>query len=252
MPDMTIRADNNRFAATLLVLFAVVWMLLAIDPWYRSDWLLENVLVFVALPVLLLTHRRLPLSRISYGCIFFFLCLHEVGAHHTYAEVPYDAWWQALTGLTLSDALGAERNHFDRAVHFTWGLLLTYPIREVVIRVSGVRGFWGYLLPFLVVVSTSPIYELIEWFAAEVFGGELGMAYLGTQGDIWDAHKDTMMATLGGLTASIVIAGVHASIDRDFAREWSDSLTVKRRQPMGEYEIERLLAERHRHEGDGQ
>ena len=249
---MTIRAENHRFAATLLVLFAVVWMLLAIDPWYRKDWLLENVLVFVAIPVLLLMHRRLPLSRISYGCIFLFLCMHEVGAHHTYAEVPYDAWWQALTGSTVSDALGTERNHFDRAVHFTWGLLLTYPIREVVIRVSGVRGFWGFLLPFLVVVSTSTIYELIEWFAAEVFGGELGMAYLGTQGDIWDAHKDTMMATLGSLMASSVIAGVNASIDRDFAREWSDSLTVKRRQPLGEYEIERLLAEKHRHESDGQ
>ncbi len=75
---------------TLFVLFLLVWTALAISPWYRSDWLLENMIVFVAVPLLLVMYRHLPLSKISYSLIFIFLCLHEVGSHYTYAEVPYD------------------------------------------------------------------------------------------------------------------------------------------------------------------
>lgn len=236
--------SNNRFAISLLAAYSLVWILCAINPWYPQDWLLENVLVFIGLPALLFVHLRMPLSKISYACIFVFLCLHSVGSHYTYAEVPYDRWFEVLTGRPLGDGLGTQRNHYDRLVHFTWGLLLTYPIREIVIRVSLVRGFWAYLLPFLVVTSTSTIYELIEWWAAVVFGGDLGMAYLGTQGDIWDSHKDTSMAMVGSLVASIVIAGISASINRDFAREWTESLRIKRAQPLGEVEIRRLLEER--------
>jgi putative membrane protein len=241
---MTYRTNNNRFAVTALAIFLVIWTVFAINPSYRHDWLLENVLVFLGVPALVLLHRHLPLSRISYGLILLFLCLHSVGAHYTYSEVPYDRWFESMTGTTLSSVLGMERNHFDRLVHFCWGLLLTYPLREVVIRVSNVRGFWAYLLPFLVVISTSTIYELIEWMAAVMFGGELGVAYLGTQGDVWDAQKDTTLALVGSLMASICVATISASLNRDFAREWVDSLRVRRLEPLGEYEIERLLERR--------
>lgn len=195
----------DRFALTLLAAFAVVWVIAAIDPWYPDDWLLENMLVFIGVPVLFLIHRKAPLSRTSYIFVFVFFCLHEVGAHHTYAEVPYDRWFEALTGVTLSETLGWERNHFDRLVHFLWGVLLTLPIRELVMRSGRIRGFMSFLVPFLIVVSSSTIYELIEWQAALLFGGDLGMAYLGTQGDIWDAHKDTTLAVTGGLLANIGI-----------------------------------------------
>lgn len=237
---------NDRFALTLLAAFLVVFAVLAYAPWFRSDWLLENVIVFVGVPALILMHPRLPLSKISYSCLFVFLCLHEVGAHYTYAEVPYDQWFESLFGKGLNEMLGFERNHFDRSVHFLWGLLLTYPIREMVIRVSGVRGFWAYLLPFLVVISTSTIFEVFEWLAAVVFGGDLGVAYLGTQGDEWDAQKDMTLAMFGSLLATFVVAGVVASLNRDFAREWSESLTVKRREPLGEVEIARLRTARER------
>lgn len=200
----------DRFALALLSIFVIVWVIAAIDPWYPDDWLLENVLVFVGVPVVLLIHRRNPLSRESYVCLFVFFCLHEVGAHHTYAEVPYDSWFEALTGITLSDSLGWERNHFDRLVHFLWGLMLTVPIRELIMRSGQVRGFMSYLVPFLVIVSSSTIYELIEWQAALLFGGDLGMAYLGTQGDVWDAHKDTLLALSGALLANTGI-WVHES-----------------------------------------
>ena len=134
-------------------------------------------------------------------------------------------------------------------MHFGWGLLLTYPIREVVLRVSQSRGFWAYLLPFLIVISTSTIYELLEWLAALVFGGDLGIAYLGTQGDVWDAQKDMALALVGSLLATLLVGALNALLDRDFAREWNESLRVKHAEPLGEYEIARLMSERDAHDG---
>jgi putative membrane protein len=245
---MRLASGHDRFALTLLLIFTVVWTALAIQPWYRSDWLLENVVVFVAVPAVLLMHRHLPLSKISYSLIFVFLCLHEVGAHYTYSEVPYDLWVESLTGTGLNIRLAWERNHFDRVMHFLYGLLITYPVREIVLRVSRARGFWAYLLPLLVVVSTSTTFELLEWAAALVFGGELGVAYLGTQGDVWDAQKDMSLAAAGGLVATVTIASANSVLDRDFAREWLESLQVKHPEPLGEVEIARLLAKKHREE----
>ncbi len=235
---------GRRYPIVLLAVFALLFVALGWSPWYRDAWLLENLLVFAAVATLVATYRRLPLSNISYTCLFVFLSLHEVGSHYTYSEVPYDDWSRALFGQSLSSVLGLERNHFDRLIHFLYGVLITYPVREVFLRVANAAGFWGYLFPLLVVMSTSLLYELIEWGAAVVFGGDLGMAYLGTQGDIWDAHKDSALATLGALLASVVIAVVHSTLDRDFAREWAESLTVKQPEPLGEVAIERMIEER--------
>lgn len=235
---------HRRFAATLLAIFLAVFVALAWSPSYREDWLLENVLVFALVPFFVATYRRLPLSKISYVCLLVFLCLHEIGSHYTYAEVPYDALFESLFGHSLDEALGWDRNHFDRLVHFLYGVLITYPVREIFLRVANARGFWGYLFPLLVVMSTSLIFELLEWAAASIFGGDLGMAYLGTQGDVWDAHKDSALATLGSLLASIVIAGIHAGLDRDFTREWVESLRVKQASPLGEVAVEQMLEAR--------
>ena len=155
------------------------------------------------------TFRSLPLSRISYTLIFLFLCLHAVGAHYTYSLVPYAKWIEALTGVEVGDGAGLDRNHFDRIVHFCYGLLLAYPVREIFLRVAAVRGFWGYFLPLDLTMSTSMGYELLEWGAAEFFGGDLGVAFLGTQGDPWDAQKDMALASLGALVAMSVTAGLN-------------------------------------------
>lgn len=235
--------EHDRFALLMLVAFLVFWGLLAIQPMYRGDWLLENVLVFVAIPVLVSLHPILPLSKISYTQIFIFLCLHEIGAHYTYAAVPSGE---------LLDFIGGDRNHYDRLVHFSYGLLLTYPVREIVLRVSRARGFWTYLLPWLIVISTSTLFELLEWLAALVFGPDLGIAFMATQGDVWDTQKDMALAALGSTIATFVIARVNSVLDRDFAREWADSLTVKRREPLGEVELARLLANMDAEEGDDQ
>ena len=229
---------HRRFAVGVFAAFAVVFVALAWAPSYRDDWLLENVLVFLLVPFFVVTYRRLPLSRLSYLSILCFLVLHEVGSHYTYSEVPYDAAFEAAFGRSLDALLGWERNHYDRVVHFLYGVLITYPTREIFLRVANVRGLWGYLFPLLVVMSSSLLFEMIEWVAALIFGGELGMAYLGTQGDVWDSHKDSVLATAGSMVALLAIAATHAVFDRDFAREWVESLRVKQPLPLGEFDFD--------------
>jgi putative membrane protein len=223
-----------RYVSTLLGLLTLLWAGLAIEPFDRKAWLLENALLVVAIVLLAATYRRFPLSLISYTLIFLFLCLHTLGSHYTYAEVPYDDWWASLSGATFNELVGWERNNFDRVVHFCYGLLIAYPIRELFLRIAGVRGFWGYFLPLDLTMSTSMLFELIEWFVAEVFGGDLGVAYLGTQGDVWDAHKDMALASLGALLAMSVTAFVNSRSKRDFAYEWIESLRIKSATPLNE------------------
>jgi putative membrane protein len=236
--------SHERYPRVLFALLALISILLGIAPHDRADWLLENALLFVGVGVLVATRNALPLSRLSYTLIFLFLCLHAVGAHYTYSLVPYDAWVEALTGRTLSSLTGWRRNHFDRLVHLCYGLLLAYPAREVFLRVADVRGFWGYFLPLDVVMATSMLYELIEWGAASAFGGDLGTAYLGTQGDPWDAHKDMALASVGAVVAMATTAAVNWRFQRDFARAWADSLRVKHHEPLGEDALARRIRER--------
>jgi len=235
------RLSHRQYFTFLSVLFALVWAALAISPHYRSDWLLENTLVFAFVIGLGISWPWFTFSRISMTLIFIFLCLHEIGAHYTYAEVPYDEWFKSLTGVTFNETVGWQRNNFDRVIHFSYGLLLAYPIREIYLRIANVRGFWGYFLPLDLTMSTSMIFELFEWAAAELFGGDLGMAYLGTQGDIWDAQKDMALASLGALIAMLATMLINLALQQDFAREWAESLKVTGREPLGETAIKRMM-----------
>jgi putative membrane protein len=228
---MSANPSYRRYLTALTAIFAVIWFALAIEPLHRNDWLLENVLVIVFILIALASYKRFVFSRVSMTLIFLFLCIHTVGAHYTYSEVPLDSWWSSLTGRSLKELTGWERNHFDRFVHLCYGLMLACPIREIFLRIANVRGFWGYFLPWDLTLSTSMIYELIEWAAAEIFGGELGMAFLGTQGDIWDAHKDMALAGLGATIAIAIMVAVNLYTQRDFAREWAESLRVKQAEP---------------------
>jgi len=196
---------HQKYLLTLSAVFLIVFVALGISPHYRSDWLLENVLVVIFAVIILLSYRYFPLSRLSYTLIFLFMLLHQVGSHYTYAEVPYDAFFVSYFNFSLNEFLGWERNNFDRVVHFLYGLLLVFPVKEMYCRIARAEGFWGYLFPVVLTMASSMIYELIEWGAAEVFGGDLGMAYLGTQGDIWDAHKDMALASLGALIAMLIM-----------------------------------------------
>lgn len=193
--------------AVLLAAFAAIWAALAIAPRYREDWLLENVLVFVAVPLLVHAHRRLPLSAGAYGALFAFLVLHEIGAHYTYSEVPYDAWAQRWAGASIDAAFGFSRNHYDRAIHFAYGLLVMPAVVELLDARARPAGIWRWIVPLAFVASHSVLYELIEWIAALAFGGDLGTAYLGTQGDPWDAQRDMALA-LAGSGAGLLLAAL--------------------------------------------
>jgi putative membrane protein len=238
---MLSQIPHRRFLFLLTGLLGIEFVVLAIAPNDRRDWLLENVLLVLFVSAMFASYRKLMLSRISYLLIFLFLSLHLIGAHYTYAQVPYDRWFESLAGRSLNSLLGWERNNFDRVVHSCYGLLLAYPVREVFLRIARLRGFWGYFFPLDITMSTSMLYELIEWGAAAAFGGELGQAYLGTQGDIWDAHKDMAFASLGALITMLITAAINVRLQRDFAAEWNESLRVKGRRPLGEDEMRRLL-----------
>lgn len=214
---------------------------MAIAPYDREAWVLENVFVLLGVIFIAATYRSIPLSRISYTLVFVFLCLHVLGSHYTYSLTPYDEWFQTIIGFSVDEAMGFKRNHYDRMIHFAYGLLLAYPLRELFIRIANVKGFWGYLFPLVITISSSAIYELVEWGAAEIFGEDIGIAYLGTQGDVWDAQKDMALASLGAFIAIIITALININLQRDFAREWNESLNVKRKRPLGEDEIMRML-----------
>ena len=184
---------QHRLQSGLLIWYVLFWAWMAISPVDRHDWLLENVLAVGCVGLLVWTRRWFQFSTLSYILITIFLTIHAVGAHYTYARVPFGFW--------LQDLLHAERNPFDRLVHFAYGLLLAYPIREVLMRLAGVRGAWSYFLPVSAVLAQSGLFELIEAVAASLVSPELGAAYLGTQGDEWDAQKDMASALTGALVA---------------------------------------------------
>lgn len=180
----------------MMLWLVVIWIIAAIKPLYPRDWLLENLLVFIWCGLLIFTYRRFQFSNLSYGLFIVFLSLHLPGSHYTYAETPFGFW--------LQDWFGFERNHYDRIVHFSFGLLVAYPMREILLRKSGLITSWSYFITLNCIVAFSAIYEIIEAITAMTVSPELGAAYLGTQGDEWDAHKDAGLATLGAIIAMLV------------------------------------------------
>jgi len=186
---------HNRPLQLMVAWLLLVWTLAAIEPFNRRDWLLENLLVFLYSGLLAASYRRFAFSNLSYGLFTLFLSLHLVGAHYTYEHTPPGFWLQGL--------LDVERNHYDRLVHFAFGLLLAYPFREILLRAARVRPAWSYFLAVNGILAFSAFYELLEGAVAAIVSPELGAAYLGTQGDSWDAQKDSFLALSGATLAML-------------------------------------------------
>lgn len=189
---------HNHLLQGLFGWYILIWGLLAISPVDRRDWFLENILALLLVGILVATHRSFPFSDLSYVLITLFLTLHAIGAHYTYAEVPF--------GFSMKSLFELERNHFDRVAHFASGLLLTYPIRELFVRQAQIRGGWTYVLPVVTLLALSGFFEVIESWVAQIVSPELGDAYLGTQGDIWDAQKDMTAALCGSILSMGITA----------------------------------------------
>jgi len=194
---------HNRPLQALVLWLVLLWAVTAYRPLYPRDWLLENLLVFFYAALLVATYRRFAFSNRSYALFTVFLSLHLVGAHYTYAEVPLGFWVQ--------DALGLARNHYDRLVHFAFGLLIAEPFRELLRRAAGVRPGWAEVLAVVTVAGFSGFYESLEAITAMIVSPELGMAYLGTQGDPWDAQKDGALA-IGGAALAMLAVRARASL----------------------------------------
>ncbi len=221
----------------LFFIFSLVWVWAAIDPAYPDDWLLENYLVFIFVPFIILLSRYFRLSKLSYTLITLFMCMHVIGSHYTYAEVPF--------GYTLQEWFATERNMYDRLVHFSFGLLLAYPMREVFYRIARARSFWSYWLPIELNLAFSALYEIIEWLAAAHVDPVAGLAFLGAQGDIWDAQKDMLLAALGATIAMMAAMLVRWALDNDFLKNMKESLILdKNDHPHGEVELMRLWRNR--------
>lgn len=142
-----------------------------------------------------------PLSRASFTAAIAFLTLHTLGAPYLYSFTPYDDWSQSLLGFRISDLFGFERNHYDRLVHFSYGLLMAVPVREFERRYLGLSAGLASVLAIECILATSAAYELLEWLVAIVFTPDYAESFLGQQGDPFDAQKDMALATAGAITS---------------------------------------------------
>jgi putative membrane protein len=196
----------------LLVIVALAVVVSGIGPYDRTTWWLEVFPILIAAPVLVATHRRFPLTGLTYTLIAIHALILALGGHYTYARVPLGFWVQ--------EALGLARNHYDRLGHVAQGFVPAIIAREILLRTTPLRrGGWLFVLVSAVCLSISAIYEFIEWWAA-LLGGESATDFLGTQGDVWDTQWDMFLAFLGAIVAQLTVSGLH---DRRLA-----ALTVSR------------------------
>ncbi len=189
------RFHVRSYKSWMVGLYALVWLWSAIEPFSRSDWLLENLLVFIGLPVVFFLNRRYDFSPLSIGAIFLFFIFHSIGAHYTYAEMPLFHWFSVWFGL--------GRNHYDRVVHFLFGFLLFQPMFECFYKAGSACSMAGFVALCLL-ISLSSLYEILEWLVVISVYPELGAQFLGIQGDEWDSQKDHALGALGAFIAYVI------------------------------------------------
>lgn len=181
-----------------LALFAayLVWFgILAVNPYSREVWFAENLPIVLIVAGLAATYKRFRFSNASYLLMSALVFLHTAGGHYTFERVPFGF---------VTDLFGFTRNHFDRIAHFSVGFY-AYPIAELIFRKGytkskGLLAFTGITAIFTV----AAVYEIIEWWYAAAADPEAGIAFLGSQGDIWDAQKDMLADGLGSICASVL------------------------------------------------
>jgi putative membrane protein len=189
---------DNRFFQGICAAIVVLLAVTAYHPDKVFDWALENGCVAIVLIGIFGSYRRMAFSDLSYLLMFVYLCIHEMGAHYKYSDVPIGEW--------LKPILHTTRNHYDRISHFSFGLLLAYPMREIAMRKLRVTGKWLYYLPVECVLAFSAVYEILEAFMATILTPERGEEFVGMQGDMWDSQEDMFVAGLGSVIGVLIIA----------------------------------------------
>ena len=196
-----------REPTALLIIGSALLVWSGIHPFDRTTWILEVFPIFLAVPLLLATARRFPLTPLAYRLIFVHALILMLGGHYSYAKVPLGFWMQDLFGFT--------RNHYDRIGHFAQGFVPAIIAREILIRRSPLQpGRWLFAIVLCVCLAISACYEFIEWWSA-LIGGSAADAFLGTQGDPFDTQADMFMALIGAFLAQVLLARVH---DRQIAK----------------------------------
>jgi len=196
---------KNIWLIAFIAVFISVWIASISGTTDITNWFLENTLTFIFVGFLMLSYRRFQFSDLSYLLICIYLCLHVYGSKYTYAENPFGYW--------LKDVFHTSRNHYDRIVHFSFGFLLAYPMREMFLKWLKYPTWVAWLLPIEITLSISAFYELIEWAVADIFFKAQGDAYLGTQGDIWDSQKDVFLAFSGAIIATTIVSIVKKALN---------------------------------------
>jgi putative membrane protein len=192
---------DRRYYAVLLTMLGAVSVWSAIQPHDRFTWYLEVFPVMLALPMLLLTYKRFPFSRLAYGLMLVHAIILLIGGHYTYAEMPLFSW--------LRDVNGWDRNYYDRLGHVAQGFIPAIVAREILLRTSPLRpGKWLFFLVLCIALAISALYEMLEWWVAVASGSD-AVAFLATQGDIWDTQWDMFLALLGALAALLLLSGWH-------------------------------------------
>ncbi len=178
----------------LAALYFIIWAILAIDPVMRDVWWAENIPVMAVFALLVATFRKFRFSNTAYVLMSVWLVLHTIGGHYTFAHVPFDF---------ITDLFGHERNHFDRLGHYSIGFY-AFPVAELLTRKGQAKPVVVSLFGLFAIMALAAGYEIIEWWYAALAGGDAGIEFLGSQGDIWDAQKDMLADTLGAVTALII------------------------------------------------
>jgi putative membrane protein len=185
----------------LLVSLVVCLSASAVGAHDRFTWFLEVAPIFVGVPVLVATYRRIPLTPLAYRLIFVHALILMVGGHYTYAEVPLGYW--------MKDLFGFARNHYDRIGHFAQGFVPAILAREILLRKTPLRSRgWIFFLVTCVCLAISACYEFVEWGTAVATGSKAD-AFLGTQGDPWDTQWDMLWALIGSVTSQLVLGRRH-------------------------------------------
>ena len=173
---------------------------------FPEEQALQHSATVVALVLLTVCARKEWLSTAAFTCLVGMLWLHILGARYIYSYVPYHEWFTTLCGSSPAEWFGWQRNHYDRLVHFCFGMLSIFPLYEVATRYGRLSPRWAILLSLFAIMTISAAYEIFEWMIAVVMAPDYAEAYNGQQGDVWDPQKDMALALAGSLVAAALMA----------------------------------------------
>lgn len=195
----------DKFRAVVFGIFLSLFGLSFVNAPFLKHQYLQHCITVLSLIVYLYYDNKKRFSRKSFLLFMSFMALHVLAARYVYSYVPYDDWSQTLFGFRINDAFHFTRNHFDRFVHFCYGLLIFYPSAEVFRKFSGLSRKMSLLVAVLFILGSSALYEIAEWMVAITLDPSDAEAYNGQQGDMFDAPKDMAMATLGMIVSLAII-----------------------------------------------